>query len=73
MNLAMSNTSGVAQFSRECSSEQCSLSATAQHNYDLIYTSTVDEFLRKHEVDHVDVLKVCRVVAWGEQKISEGE
>ena len=60
MNLAMANSTGIAHFSRECTSEQCALDVTSQHNYDLIYTSTVDAFLRKHEIDFVDVLKVGR-------------
>ncbi len=59
LNLAMANDTGIAHFSRECTSEQCSLDAKSKHNYDLIYTSTVDAFLRKHEIDFVDVLKVC--------------
>ncbi len=58
MNLAMANSTGIAHFSRECTSEQCALDVASQHNYDLIYTSTVDAFLRKHEIDYVDVLKV---------------
>lgn len=58
INKAMSNSSGIAQFSRECTSEQCSLDAAHAHNYDLIDTITVDDFLKRHEVAHVDILKV---------------
>lgn len=58
MNLAMSNSTGVARFSRECTSEQCALNVAAARNADLIDTSTVDDFLKKFNISHVDVLKI---------------
>lgn len=59
MNMAMSNSTGVARFSRECpSEEQCGLNVAAQRNSDLIDTSTVDAFLHKYDIASVDVLKV---------------
>lgn len=61
MNLAASNSTGAAQFSRQCASdERCSLGeSSAGGNFDLIYTTTVDAFLAQHSIERVDVLKVC--------------
>ncbi|KDD77127.1 hypothetical protein H632_c13p3 [Helicosporidium sp. ATCC 50920] len=58
LNLAASNATGTARFSRECTSEQCSLGEAAAHNSDLIETTTVDGLLAHHAVDFVDVLKI---------------
>lgn len=68
MNMAMSNSTGVARFSRECpSEEQCGLNVAAQRNSDLIDTSTVDAFLHKYDIASVDILKVGPGVQQGSE------
>lgn len=37
---------------------QCSLSLETASNYDIIPTSTIDDFFRDHGLEHVDILKV---------------
>lgn len=62
MNLAMTNTTGVAQFARECQRDTlCSLRLKGD-KYDLIDTTTVDAFMLKHDIQYVDVLKVGAAV-----------
>lgn len=58
LNVAASNVSGFARFSRECPSEQCSLGAAAAHNWDSVETVTIDALAARYDVRHVDVLKV---------------
>lgn len=58
INKAMTNATGIAHFSRNCTSEQCALDIKAEANYDLIDTTTVDNFISQNEIDFVDILKV---------------
>lgn len=37
---------------------QCSLSLDTASHYDIIPTSTIDDFFRDHGLEHVDILKV---------------